>query len=61
MRAVIVFEQTVLKFANQVERFRIAITYKNEDGSTEAYFVDSCGFVELTDFFVAAQKKPAEM
>ncbi len=37
------------------------ITYKNEDGSTEAYFVDSCGFVELTDFFVAAQKKPAEM
>ena len=25
MRAVIVFEQTVLKFANQVERFRIAI------------------------------------
>lgn len=37
------------------------ITYKNEDGSAEAYFVDSCGFVELTDFFGATQKKPAEM
>ena len=37
------------------------ITYKHEDGSTEAYFVDSCGFVELTDFFGPAQKKPAQM
>lgn len=37
------------------------IAYKNEDGSTEAYYVDSCGFVELTDFFVAAQKKSAQM
>ena len=37
------------------------ITYKHEDGSTEAYFVDSCGFVELTDFFGAAQKKSAQM
>ena len=37
------------------------ITYKHEDGSTEAYFVDSCGFIELTDFFGPAQKKPAQM
>lgn len=37
------------------------IAYKHEDGSTEAYFVDSCGFIELTDFFGPAQKKPAQM
>lgn len=37
------------------------ITYKHKDGSTEAYFVDSCGFVELTDFFGPAQKKNPQM
>ena len=37
------------------------IAYKHKDGSTEAYFVDSCGFIELTDFFGPAQKKPAQM
>lgn len=36
------------------------IAFKGKDG-TEAYFVDSCGFIELTDFFGAAQKKPAQM
>ena len=36
------------------------IVFKDKDG-TEAYFVDSCGFIELTDFFGAAQKKPAQM
>ncbi len=37
------------------------IAYKHEDGSTEAYFVDSYGFEYLPDFFGAAQKKPAQM
>lgn len=37
------------------------ITYKHTDGSTEAYYVDSCGFVELPDFFGPPQKNPAEM
>lgn len=37
------------------------ITYKHSDGSAEAYYVDSCGFVELSDFFGPPQKKPAEM
>ena len=32
-----------------------------EQAEREAYFVDSCGFIELTDFFGAAQKKPAQM
>lgn len=36
------------------------IVFKDKDG-TEAYFVDSCGFIELTDFFGPAQKKPAQM
>lgn len=37
------------------------ITYKHENGSAEAYYVDSYGFVELTDFFGTAQKKAAQM
>lgn len=37
------------------------IAYKHEDGSAEAHYVDSCGFVELPDFFDPTQKKPAEM
>lgn len=37
------------------------ITYKHSDGSTEAYYVDSCGFVELPDFFGPPQKIPAQM
>ena len=36
------------------------IAFKGKDG-TEAYFVDSCGFEYLPDFFGAAQKKPAQM
>lgn len=32
-----------------------------EQAEQEAYFVDSCGFIELTDFFGPAQKKPAQM
>lgn len=36
------------------------ITY-TENGKTSAYFVDNFGVVELTDFFGAAQKKPAQM